>query len=72
MIERRGILEIGKSIFDLLSDGQERTIYEIAKSVECRWSTALKALEFLKYIKVVKERKGDKSYKEDRLFKLRN
>ena len=70
-MERRGILEIGKEIHNLLSKEKELSAHAIAKKVKCEWRTAIKVLEFMVSIKSVKERKistGEKRY--ERLFGL--
>ena len=57
-----------RNILKVLSDGKEYSIKSISHKINSHWETTLKALEFLKEVNLVKERKGSKTYKEERLF----
>ncbi len=67
---RRSIIDVMKDILKLLADGKERSVKEVAEQVDSQWETAIKALEFLKEVCLVRERKGHSSYKAERLFRL--
>ncbi len=69
-MKRRDILETTELILSLLDQQGELPIKRIAEEVDVQWRTALKSLEFLKRIDVVKEREGKKSYHKERLFSL--
>lgn len=49
----------------------ERTMNSIAEELEIHWRTVVKVLEFLKDIGLVEERKGKKTYKHERWFRLK-
>lgn len=71
-MSRRGILDTSKEIYKLLKKEKELSAYAISKKVKAEWRTAIKVLEFLVYIGLVKERKqstGEKRY--ERMFSLR-
>ena len=68
---RRNILEVTEDILKILKKEKELSIKSIANKVNSQWSTAIKSLEFLKNIGLVKERKGKKTHKEERLFSLK-
>jgi Mn-dependent DtxR family transcriptional regulator len=65
---RKGILDTSKAIFDLLKNEKELSTKKISEKIKVDWRTTKKSLDFLIYVGVVKERKGFKSYKEERLF----
>ena len=67
---RKNILEIIENILRLLKKG-EHSINQISYKLKIQWKTSVKALEFLKKINLVKERKGNRTYKEERLFSLK-
>ncbi len=71
-MSRKSILDVMKNILKLLSDNKEYPIKAISYKVNSHWETTLKALEFLKEIRLVKERKGKTTYKAERLFSLKN
>ena len=68
-MSRKNILRIIVDILKLLKKG-EYSIKAISYKVDSRWETTLKALEFLKEIGLVKERKGNVAYRAERLFSL--
>lgn len=65
---RNNILETTKKILKALNSG-EHTINEVADKLKIQWKTTVKCLEFLKEVDLVSERRGDKTYREERLFK---
>jgi len=67
----RNILVITEEIIKILSKNKELSIRQISLKVRTHRAVALRALEFLKRIKYVKERKGDTTKRGDRLFSLR-
>lgn len=70
-MSRKSILEVIKEILKVLKKGEEYPIKTIAYKVNSRWETTLKALEFMKEIGLVKERKGNVTYKAERLFSIK-
>ena len=69
---RRSILEVTEEIVNLLKKGDEISVKGISEKVDSQWRTTLKSLEFLKGVGIVKERKGKKTNREERLFSLRD
>ena len=67
---RKDILSITKEIISLLKDKEKHSIKSISTDLNIRWETALKSLEFLKEIDLVKESEGKKTYKKERLFQV--
>jgi len=67
-IMKKGILQVVEMILDLLSREKELSIKRISKIIKCEWRTTAKALEFMKRIELVSERKGKKGFKEGVLF----
>ena len=67
---RKSILDVMKDILKLLSGKKEYPIKSISYKINSRWETTLKALEFMKEVGLVKERKGKTTYKAERLFSL--
>lgn len=70
-MSRNNILDITKQIVKMLSDGREHTTKSISYKLKIHWETARKSLEFLKEIDLVKERKGNITYKPERLWSLK-
>lgn len=68
---RKDILEVMRRILKVLSGKKEYSIKTVSYKVNSHWETTLKALEFLKEIGLVKERKGKAAYKPERLFSLK-
>jgi predicted transcriptional regulator len=71
-MKRRNILDIGEDIFKLLLKGDKLSVHNIAQKIRCEWRTAIRVLEFLKVVSVVKEKKvstGRNRY--ERIFYLR-
>lgn len=67
---RKSILEVTEEIVKTLKKEEELSIKSISEKVDSQWRTTLKSLEFLKGLNIVKERKGKKTNKEERLFSL--
>ncbi|NCN86266.1 hypothetical protein GW932_00365 [archaeon] len=67
---RRNILEVTQEIYTLLKKEKELSIKSISDKIGSQWRTTLKSLEMLKEINVVREKKGKKLNKEERLFFL--
>ena len=68
---RRNILEVTEEIIKLLSNKSDLSVKAISEEVGSQWETTIKSLEFLKRIGLVQEKKGDVSYKAERLWSLR-
>ena len=69
-MKRRGILKVAEEIIKILSKEKECSIQYLATKTKSQWITIVKILEFLKKIGVVKERKGNVTYRAERLFRL--
>lgn len=70
-MKKEGILSITERVLDFLKDGEEHTIHSVSYELRIHWNTAVKILEHLKKISLVKEKKGKKTYKHERLFSLK-
>lgn len=66
----RNILVITEEILKLLQRGQELSVRQISLKIKTHRAVALKSLEFLKKINLVKERSGTETKREERLFSL--
>ena len=66
----RTILEIMAEIILLLEKEGELSIRQIAIKTRSQRITVRKSLDFLKRVKFVKERKGTKTKRDERLFSL--
>ena len=66
----RNILLITEEIIKILSRKKELSIRQISLKAKTHRAVALKSLEFLKRIKLVKERKGEETNRVERLFSL--
>jgi predicted transcriptional regulator len=69
---RKPITQIIEEIKKLLEKESELSIRQISIKVKSQWRTVEKALETMASLGVVKERKGDESNREERLFSLVN
>lgn len=67
---RRTILDITEEIVRLLRKEGELSINRICFETRSQRGTITKSLEFLKRLKIVKERKGKKTSAYERLFSL--
>ena len=68
---RRNILDVTEEIIKLLSKKSDLSVKAISEEVGSQWETTIKSLEFLKRISLVQEKKGDISYKAERLWSLK-
>jgi len=66
----RNILDITEEIIKVLGKEEELSIRQISLKVRTHRAIALRSLEFLKRINLVKERKGTDTKRGDRLFSL--
>ncbi|MAG01940.1 hypothetical protein CMI42_01270 [Candidatus Pacearchaeota archaeon] len=66
----RNILVITRDIIDLLSKEEELSIRQVSLRIKTHRAIALRSLEFLKRIRMVKEREDDKNKRVERLFSL--
>ena len=71
-MSRNDILKITEKILKILKDNKEYSVNQISNKLKIQWKTSIKALEFLKRIDLVKERKGKTTHKTERLFSLKN
>lgn len=71
-MSRRNILNVIEDIIKVLEKNKELSVKSISEKVNSQWETTIKALEFMKKIRIVKERKGKETYKSERLFSLTN
>jgi len=68
---RRNILKVIEDILKVLKKEPEMSVKALSEEVKSQWETTIKALEFMKKINLVKERKGKKTHKIERLFSLK-
>ncbi len=69
-MSRKDILSITEDVLDIVSNRKEYSINSISNKAKIQWKTALKILEFLERIKLIKERKGKITHRAERLFQL--
>ena len=67
---RRNILKVTEDIVKVLKKEEELSIKGVSEKINSQWSTTIKSLDFLRGIGIVRERKGRKTHKEERLFSL--
>ncbi len=67
---RKNILRVTEDVIKILKKEKELSIKSVSDKVGSEWRTALKSLEFLKGIGIVKERQGDIKNRPERLFSL--
>jgi len=70
LMPRRTILDVTKDVIKTLKKEKELSVKSVSVKVNSQWSTTIKSLEFLKGVGIVKERKGRKTNKDERLFSL--
>ena len=70
-MSRRNILGVIEDIKKILSREKEISVKKISEKIKSQWETTIKALEFMKKQGIVKERKGKKTHKVERLFSLK-
>ncbi len=68
---KKKTFEITKRIYFLLKKEGELSVKQIANQTGSKWETIIIHLNFLKEVGVLKERKGKKTYREERLFSLK-
>jgi predicted transcriptional regulator len=59
-----------REILKTLQREQDLSVKAISKKINSQWETTIKALDFLKEVGLVKEKRGNQSYKSERLFSL--
>ena len=69
-MSRKPITEIIGNIKKLLDKEGELSVRQISLKTGSQWRTIDKALILMKSLKIVKERKGDKTKRKERLFGL--
>ncbi|MEK6833427.1 MAG: hypothetical protein AABY32_05245 [Nanoarchaeota archaeon] len=67
---RKPITEIIEEVRNLLEKEGELSIRQISLKTKSQWRTVEKALDTLKTLDVVKERKGEETKRVERLFSL--
>ena len=68
---RKSITSLMEEIKKLLEKNKELSIRQIALKTKSQWRTIDKALETMKTLNVVKERKGNETDRVERLFSLK-
>ncbi len=68
----RDILMITEEILKTLSKNKELSTRQVSLKVKTHRAVALRSLEFLKRINLVKEREGTETNRVERLFSLKN
>ena len=68
---RKSITSLMQEIKKLLEKNKELSIRQIALKTKSQWRTIDKALETMKSLNVVKERKGNETERVERLFSLK-
>ena len=72
MKKRREAIDLAKDIYVYLKkNNQEFSINQISKKVKAKYELTIKSLEFLKYIEILKERRGSNKPIPERLFSLK-
>lgn len=72
MKKRREAIDLAKEIYLFLKkEKQEYSINKISNKMRAKYEITIKCLEFLKDLKLIKERRGDKKPIPERLFSLR-
>lgn len=69
---RKSITSIMEEIKKLLEKHNELSIRQLSLKTKSQWRTVKKALETMKSLGVVKERKGDETERVERLFSLKS
>lgn len=69
--KRKPITSLMEEIKKLLEKYKELSIRQLALKTKSQWRTIEKALETMKTLNVVNERKGNKTERVERLFSLR-
>ncbi len=72
MKKRREAIDLAKEIYLFLKkEKQEYSINRISKKMKAKYEITIKCLEFLKDLKLIKERRGDNKPIPERFFSLR-
>lgn len=72
MKKRREAIDIARQIyFYFKRNKKEHSINQISKLMKAKYEVTIKALEFLKEVGLLKERKGDHKPIPERLFSLK-
>ncbi|MCK5283492.1 MAG: hypothetical protein KAK00_08870 [Nanoarchaeota archaeon] len=69
-MQRKSLSTIIEKIKKLLEHEQELSVRQISIKIKSEWKTVNKALELMKSLNTVKERKGNKTKRNERLFSL--
>lgn len=69
---RKPITQIIEEVKSLLEKEGELSIRQISLKTKSQWRTIEKALDTMKSLGAVKERKGDETKRVERLFSLRD
>ena len=67
---RRDAFAIAEQILELLKTEQELSINQISRRLRLQWDTTMRAINFLKRVRLIVERPGPKGWKTTRLFSL--
>ncbi|HVY01937.1 MAG TPA: hypothetical protein VHA12_04205 [Candidatus Nanoarchaeia archaeon] len=68
---RKSMLNVLRAVLKLLQKDKELSVKAISDEIGSQWETTIKALEFLEEFGLVKQRKGNESYRTERLFSLK-
>ncbi len=68
---RKPLTKVVEQIREILQKEGELSIRQISIKVKSEWRTVAKALELMKSLGTVKERKGTETKREERLFRLK-
>ncbi len=69
-MSRKSILEVIKDIKKVLEKEGELSVKAISERIGSQWRTTIKALEFMEEMGLVRHRKGNETYKPERLFRI--
>jgi len=67
----RKTISIINEVKKVLQKGDELSIRQISIKTKSQWRTAEHALEMMNSLGIVKERKGDSTKRDERLFRLK-
>ena len=68
---RRPITQIIQEVKALLEKENKLSVRQISIKTHCQWRTALKVLETMKDLGLVKEEKGTETERDERIFSLK-
>ncbi|MEK6951748.1 MAG: hypothetical protein AABX29_01920 [Nanoarchaeota archaeon] len=69
---RKPITDIIEEVKSLLEEEDELSIRQISLKTKSQWRTIKKALDTMKTLGVIKERKGTETKRVERLFSLKS